>query len=127
MTRGWAYGTNSQALEHYSRCMKPSSLAERPVWRSLRSALASICRIRSRYHALLADFFQRVIGLLANAEAHAQNLLLARRQRRQHLARLLAQIALDRTAELKQAVEAIDSKVKSYQRVLRRQRIGGRS
>ena len=35
----------------YSRCMKPSRLRERPVWRSLRSALASICRIRSRVTA----------------------------------------------------------------------------
>src|SRR5437870_7369348 len=32
----------------YSRSMKPSSLRERPVWRSLRSAFASIWRIRSR-------------------------------------------------------------------------------
>ena len=35
----------------YSRSMKPSRLRERPVWRSLRSALASICRIRSRVTA----------------------------------------------------------------------------
>src|SRR6266436_3298695 len=31
--------------------MKPSSLRERPVWRSLRSAFASIWRIRSRVTA----------------------------------------------------------------------------
>jgi hypothetical protein len=35
----------------YSRSMNPSRLRERPVWRSLRSALASICRIRSRVTA----------------------------------------------------------------------------
>jgi hypothetical protein len=44
----------------------------------------------ARHRELLADFFQRVVGLLADTEAHAQDLLLARRQRRQHLARLLA-------------------------------------
>src|SRR3984957_12792265 len=44
---------------------------------------------------LLADFLEGVVGLLPDAEAHAQDLLLARRQRRQHLARLLAEIALD--------------------------------
>ena len=45
---------------------------------------------------LLADFLERVVRLLADTEAHAQNLLFARCQRRQHLAGLLAQIALDR-------------------------------
>ena len=35
----------------YSRSWKPSRLRERPVWRSLRSALASIWRIRSRVTA----------------------------------------------------------------------------
>src|ERR1700689_4792825 len=44
---------------------------------------------------LLADFLERVVGLLPDAEAHAQDLLLARRQRGEHLARLLAEVALD--------------------------------
>src|SRR5271168_2144761 len=44
---------------------------------------------------LFADFLERVVGLLPDAEAHAQDLLLARRQRGQHLARLLAEVALD--------------------------------
>jgi transposase len=33
---------NSHGCRHYSRSMKLSRLRERPVWRSLRSALASI-------------------------------------------------------------------------------------
>ncbi len=41
---------------------------------SLRSALASICRIRSARHGeLLAHFFERVVGVHADAEAHAQH------------------------------------------------------
>src|ERR1700687_3972680 len=45
---------------------------------------------------LLADLFEGAVGLLADAEAHAQDLLFAWRQRRQYLARLLAQVAADR-------------------------------
>src|SRR5580658_3491918 len=44
---------------------------------------------------LLADFLERVVGLLPDAEAHAQDLLLARRERGEHLARLLAEVALN--------------------------------
>src|SRR5471032_631529 len=44
---------------------------------------------------VLADLFQRVVGLLADAEAHAQDLLFARRQRRQHFAGLLGQVHVD--------------------------------
>ena len=36
-----------------------------------------------RHGELLADFFQRVVGVHANAEAHAQDTFFARRQRRQ--------------------------------------------
>src|SRR6202047_3194610 len=45
---------------------------------------------------LLADLFEGAVGLLPDAEAHAQDLFFAWRQRRQYLARLLAQVALDR-------------------------------
>ena len=41
---------------------------------------------------LLADLFERVVGVHADAEAHAQHALLARRQRREHARRRLAQI-----------------------------------
>src|SRR5215218_6078707 len=40
---------------------------------------------------LLADLFQRMVGVHADAEAHAKHALLARRQRRQHPGRALAQ------------------------------------
>src|SRR5271156_2817163 len=50
----------------------------------------------ARHGELFADLFQRVIGLLPDAEAHAQDLPLTWRERRQRLARLFAQVALDR-------------------------------
>src|SRR6185437_2693286 len=50
----------------------------------------------ARHRELLSDFFQRVVGLLSDTEAHPQDLLFARRQRRQHLALLLAEVALNR-------------------------------
>jgi hypothetical protein len=43
--------TSPKSVGQVSRSMKPSSVRERPVWRSLRNALASIWRIRSRVTA----------------------------------------------------------------------------
>jgi hypothetical protein len=45
----------------------------------------------SRHRKLLADLFQRVVGIHADAKAHAQHALLARRQERQHARGSLAQ------------------------------------
>src|SRR5438045_9661637 len=39
-----------------------------------------------------ADLLERVVGALADAEAEAKDLLLARRERREYLARLVAQV-----------------------------------
>src|ERR1043165_2786518 len=44
---------------------------------------------------VLADFLERVIALLADAEAHAEDLLLARRERREHLAGLVREVDAD--------------------------------
>src|SRR5262245_56650338 len=41
---------------------------------------------------VLTDLFERVVGLLADAEAHAEDLLLTRRQRGEHAARLLREV-----------------------------------
>src|SRR6185312_2770042 len=46
----------------------------------------------ARHLEVLPHLFQRVVGLLADPEAHAQHLLLARGQRGQHLAGLLRQV-----------------------------------
>src|SRR4029079_6237363 len=44
---------------------------------------------------VLADLFERVVRLLADAEAHAEDLLLARRQGLQDLTRLLGEVHVD--------------------------------
>src|SRR5918994_3866215 len=49
----------------------------------------------ARHRELLADLFQGVIGVHADAEAHAQHALLARRQRGEDARRRLAQVRLD--------------------------------
>src|SRR5213079_3187320 len=41
------------------------------------------------------DFLERVIALLADAEAHAEDLLLARRERREDLAGLIREVDAD--------------------------------
>ena len=48
------------------------------------------------YRELLADLLEGVVGVHADAEAHAQHALFARRERGQHARRRLAQVRLDR-------------------------------
>src|SRR5262249_44700571 len=49
----------------------------------------------ARHRELLADLFQRVVGIHADAEAHANYTLLARRERGKRARRGLAQVRLD--------------------------------
>jgi hypothetical protein len=44
---------------------------------------------------VLADLFEGVVALLADAEAHAQDLLLARRERLEHAAGLVGEVHVD--------------------------------
>ena len=62
----------------------------------------------ARHRELLADFLQRVVGVHADAEAHAQHALLARRQRGQHARRRLAQVRLDRRIDRQNRVLVLD-------------------
>src|SRR5262249_51275237 len=57
---------------------------------------------------LLADLFEGVIGVHADAEAHAQHPLLARRQRRQHAGGGLAQVRLDGRVDRQDRVLVLD-------------------
>src|SRR6202008_2507915 len=59
---------------------------------------------------LLADFFQRVVGVHADAEAHAQHALLARRERSQHAGRGLAQVRMDVLVKRYNQVLVLDEK-----------------
>src|SRR6476646_5190480 len=60
------------------------------------------------HRELLPDLFERVIGVHADAEAHSQHPLLARRQRRQHPGCRLAQIGLDGGVERQDGILVLD-------------------
>ena len=62
----------------------------------------------ARHRELLADFFQRVVGVHADAEAHAQHAFLARRQARQNARGGLAQVGLDRGIDGEDRVLVLD-------------------
>src|ERR1700723_1912428 len=62
----------------------------------------------SRHRELLADFLQRVVGVHADAKAHAQNAFLARRERSQNPRRRLAQVRLDRRVDGQDRVLVLD-------------------
>ena len=51
----------------------------------------------TRHAELLADFFQRVVGVHADAEAHAQDTLFARGEGGEHPGGGFAEIGLDRS------------------------------
>ena len=57
---------------------------------------------------LLADFFQRVVGVHADAEAHAEHAFFARRQRGQHARGGFAQVGLDRGVDRQDRVLVLD-------------------
>src|SRR5262245_48124552 len=62
----------------------------------------------ARDRELLADLFQRVVGIHADAEAHAQHALLAGRQGCQHARRGFAQIGLNRGVDRQDRVLVLD-------------------
>src|SRR6185312_15220429 len=62
----------------------------------------------ARHRELLAHFFERVVGVHADAEAHAQHALLARRERGEDARRGLAQIGLDRRIQGQHCVLVLD-------------------
>src|SRR5438552_11101289 len=60
------------------------------------------------YRELLADLFERVVGVHADAEAHAQHPLLARGERGEHARRSLAQVRLDRGVDRQDRILVLD-------------------
>jgi len=62
----------------------------------------------ARHRELLADFFQRVVGVHADAEAHAEHALFARGQRGEHARGGLAQVRLDRGVDRQDRVLVLD-------------------
>src|SRR5690606_37125257 len=57
---------------------------------------------------LLPDFFQRMVGVHADTEAHAQHAFLARGQRGQYTGRGFAQVGLDRRIDRLDRVHVLD-------------------
>src|SRR5688572_19014732 len=62
----------------------------------------------ARDREALADLLEREVGALADAEAHPQDLLLARRERREHLARLLLEADRHRGVGRRHALSILD-------------------
>ncbi len=62
----------------------------------------------ARHRELLADLFQRVVGVHADAEAHAQHAFFARGQAGQHAGRGFAQVGLDRGIDRQNRVLVLD-------------------
>src|SRR5581483_1604143 len=57
---------------------------------------------------LLADFFERMVGVHADAEAHAENAFLARGERGEDTGRRLAEVRLDRRVDRQDRVLVLD-------------------
>src|SRR2546428_9169420 len=59
-----------------------------------------------------ADFFERVLGAIADAEAHLENLLLARRERAKNFVRLLFEIGDDHVIDRRDRAAILDEVAK---------------
>jgi hypothetical protein len=62
----------------------------------------------SGHRELLPDFFQRVVGVHADAEAHAEHAFFAGGERGQHARRGFAQVGLDRGIDRQDRVLVLD-------------------
>src|SRR5581483_1905489 len=62
----------------------------------------------ARHRELLADLLERMVGVHADAEAHAKHALLARGERGEHARRRLAQIRLDGGVDRQHRVLVLD-------------------
>ena len=62
----------------------------------------------ARHRELLTDLFQRVVGIHADAEAHAKNALLARREQGERARGGLAQVRLDSGIDRQDRVLVLD-------------------
>src|SRR5206468_9732794 len=89
---------------HFARAAGVLQLAER-----LRLDLADSL---ARHRELLPDFLQRVIGVHADAEAHAQNPLLAWGEARQDARHRLLEVGLDRRVNGNDRVFVLDEVTK---------------
>ena len=106
-----AAATNANPLKNGDRISYPRTTAAcgsatgasacAAPWPRLADALA-------RHRELLADLFERVVGVHADAEAHAQHALFSWRQGRQDARGRLAQVTLDRSVDRQDRVLVLD-------------------
>src|SRR5690606_18161715 len=89
-TRAPSSAARSVVLDERPQLLAPRRMPQLP--QRLRLDLADAL---ARDLEVLTDLFERVVALLADAEAHAEDLLLARRQRLEHAPRLLLEVHVD--------------------------------
>src|SRR5437764_11679056 len=90
LDRRIAKGRATSVVQEAAQLPRPARMLElaQRLGLDLADALA-------RHRELLADLFQRVVGVHADAEAHAEYTLLARREQCECARRGLAQVRLD--------------------------------
>src|SRR6185312_10098189 len=68
------------------------ALAARRVAQLAQRLRLDLADALARHLEVLTDLLEGMVGLLADAEPHAEHLLLARRERREHLAGLIREV-----------------------------------
>src|SRR5262249_18316363 len=94
---------NALVIQEAAQLARPAGMLE--LTQRLRLHLADAL---AGHRELLADFFQRVVGVHADAETHAQHALFARRERSEHARRGLAQVRLDGGVDRQDRVLVLD-------------------
>src|SRR5262249_54914077 len=94
---------NALVIQEAAQLARPAGMLE--LTQRLRLDLADAL---AGHRELLADFFQRVVGVHADAETHAQHALFARRERSEHARRGLAQVRLDGGVDRQDRVLVLD-------------------
>src|SRR4029079_19104609 len=99
----WAVRAHRSSLEEAPQVTRRGQMAELPqrLRLDLPDALA-------RHVEARPDLFERMVGTLADPEAQAEDLLLARGERRQHAPGLIAQVDRDTRLDLRQHALVLD-------------------
>src|SRR5947207_14753465 len=103
LDRRIAKGRATSVVQEAAQLPRPARMLElaQRLGLDLADALAG-------HRELLADLFQRVVGVHADAEAHAQHALFTRRERSEHARGGLAQLRLNRRVDRQDRVLFLD-------------------
>src|SRR4051812_30275336 len=94
---------SERRVEERTKLLRPRRMAQ--LAERLRLDLANAL---ARHVERAAHFLERVLGAVADAEAHLEHLLLARRERAQHLAGLLLQVRDDHVIDRRDDAAILD-------------------